>query len=264
MAREYYSNIISAFVDAHPDEILGQLTRNSDFPVEQLQTGAWLEQISILKKILASSEGSIYFEYSIPRMGRRIDTVLLIGPVIFVLEFKVGEDEYPAHAIDQVWDYALDLKNFHDASHTQFIAPILISTKAATILQAVVATPLNDKLLLPIRTNAQSLGSVIKEVLRFADGANIDRSLWEKGRYCPTPTIIEAAMALYAGHSVTDISRSDAGAINLTQTSEAISDIITRFKEALTKIDLLPDRRSGCGQDSSRTQYRDPAFRQEE
>jgi hypothetical protein len=235
MAREYYSDSISVFVGAHPDEILGQLTRNSDFPVEQLQTSAWLAQISILKNILASSEGSIYFEYSIPRMGRRIDTVLLIGPVIFVLEFKVGEDEYPAHAIDQVWDYALDLKNFHDASHTQFIAPILISTKAAHSLQAVVATPLNDKLLLPIRTNAQSLGSVIKEVLRFADGANIDRGLWERGRYCPTPTIIEAAMALYAGHSVTDISRSDAGAINLTQTSEAISEIITDSKKRFRK-----------------------------
>ena len=231
MAREYYSDSITAFVGSHPDAILGQLTRNSDFPVEQLQTGAWLEQISILKKVLASSEGSIYFEYSIPRMGRRIDTILLIGPVIFVLEFKVGEDEYPAHAIDQVWDYALDLKNFHDASHTQFIAPILVSTKAAPRLQAVVATPLNDKLLLPIRTNAQSLASVLKDVLLFADGAKIDPVLWEKGRYCPTPTIIEAAMALYAGHSVTDISRSDAGAINLTQTSEAISNIITDSKK---------------------------------
>ncbi len=235
MRREYYSDSISSFVGALPTEILGHLTQNSVFPVEQSQTGAWLEQISILKKILAPHEGSIYFEYSIPRMGRRIDTVLLIGPVIFVLEFKVGEDEYPAYAMDQVWDYALDLKNFHDASHTQFIAPILISTKATSCPQTVVATPLNDKLLLPIRTNAHLLGSVIKDVLRFADGTPIDRGLWEKGRYCPTPTIIEAAMALYAGHSVTDISRSDAGAINLTQSSEAISEIIKDSKKRSRK-----------------------------
>lgn len=231
MARQYYSDSISAFLRSSPDEILGQLTRNSEFAVEQAQTGAWLEQITILKQILAQHQGSIYFEYSIPRMGRRIDTVLLIGPVIFVLEFKVGEDEYPAHAIDQVWDYALDLKNFHDTSHTQFIAPVLISTKALPGVQAVVATPQNDKLLLPLRTNAKGLGDIIKNVLKFADGADIDRDAWEKGRYCPTPTIIEAAMALYAGHNVTDISRNDAEAINLTKSSEAISKIISDSKK---------------------------------
>lgn len=231
MAREYYSDSISAFLGTTPTEILGQLTKNSDFPVEQSQTGSWLEQISILKKVLEPHNGSIYFEYSIPRMGRRIDTLLLIGPVIFVLEFKVGEDEYPAHAIDQVWDYALDLKNFHDASHTQFIAPVLISTKALPQFQAVVATPQNDKLLLPLRTNEKGLGDIIMNVLKFADGANIDRDAWEKGRYCPTPTIIEAAMALYAGHNVTDISRNDAEAINLTKSSEAISKIITDSKK---------------------------------
>ena len=231
MARQYYSDSISSFLRVSSDEILGQLTRNSDFPVEQTQTGAWLEQISILKQVLAPHQGSIYFEYSIPRMGRRIDAVLLIGPVIFVLEFKVGEDEYPAHAIDQVWDYALDLKNFHDTSHTQFIAPVLISTKALPELQAVVATPQNDKLLLPLRTNAEGLGDIIKNVLRFADGDSIDRDSWEKGHYCPTPTIIEAAMALYAGHNVTDISRNDAEAINLTKSSDAISKIITDSKK---------------------------------
>lgn len=230
MARQYYSDSISSFLRVSSDEILGQLTRSSEFAVEQAQTGAWLEQISILKKILGPHQGSIYFEYSIPRMGRRIDTVLLIGPAIFVLEFKVGEDEYPAHAIDQAWDYALDLKNFHEMSHTQFIAPVLISTKALPEFQAVVATPLNDKLLLPLRTNAEGLGDIIKNVLEFADGENIDRTSWEKGRYCPTPTIIEAAMALYAGHNVSDISRNDAEAINLTKSSDAISKIITDSK----------------------------------
>src|SRR6185369_2671219 len=101
---------IRSFLSSAPTEILGHLSKSSEFPIEQSQTSAWLEQISILKKTLSPQDGSIYFEYSIPRMGRRIDTILLIGPVIFVLEFKVGEEEYPAYAIDQVWDYALDLK----------------------------------------------------------------------------------------------------------------------------------------------------------
>ena len=125
------------------------------------------EEIDILRETLGSYEGNIYFEYDIPRMGRRIDVVLLIGPVIFVLEFKAGEKEFAAHAIDQVWDYALDLKNFHESSHEQYIAPVLIATEADTVPSIVALTPQDDKLLLPIRTNGHNLKSVIDSVLTF-------------------------------------------------------------------------------------------------
>jgi hypothetical protein len=229
--REQYSDSITSFLATDPSQILGILTEHSQFPVEQPQRDAWLEQINVLKQVLPPHKGSIYFEYSIPRMGRRIDVVLLIESVIFVLEFKVGEDDFPTHAIDQVWDYALDLGNFHAASHNQFIAPILISTRAEHPPAAAAAIPLNDKVLHPIKANTKTLASVISEVLRFAAGTGIERTTWEKGRYCPTPTIVEAAMALYAGHSVEDISRNDAGAINLGQTSEAISQIIALSKK---------------------------------
>lgn len=126
MKREYYSDSIAAFLNTNHVEIIGQLVMNNDFPVEQTQRDAWLEEINILQSVLRSFHGAIYFEYSIPRMGQRIDVVLLIGPVIFVLEFKVGEREFTSHAVDQVWDYALDLKNFHETSHERFVAPILI------------------------------------------------------------------------------------------------------------------------------------------
>jgi len=168
-------------------------------------------------------------------MGRRIDVVLLIGSTIFVLEFKVGEKEFTSNAIDQTWDYALDLKNFHETSHDQYIAPILIATKSTIDTAFVAATPQNDKLLLPIKCDVDSLQSVIEGVLNFADGEPINSSVWQTGRYCPTPTIIEAAMALYNGHSVHDISRSDASAINLSKTSDAISSIIKRSKERSCK-----------------------------
>src|SRR5690606_33097313 len=68
-------------------------------------------------------------------------------------------------------------------------------------------------------------------VLQFVDGNDINPLQWESGRYQPTPNIIEAAMALYNGHSVSEISRSDASAINLSQTSDAISEIIRISKE---------------------------------
>jgi hypothetical protein len=132
MNRAFYSNSISNFLDSSPEEIFGILAKNNPFPLEQTQRDAWLKEIEILKEILPSyrNSGSLYLEFSIPRMGQRIDAVVLIGSVIFILEFKVGEKDYTSYAIDQVMDYALDLKNFHETSHKQFIAPILIATKA--------------------------------------------------------------------------------------------------------------------------------------
>jgi hypothetical protein len=234
MRRAYYSDKISDFYQRSNEEILGRLTQGNDFALEQTQRDAWLEEIRILKNVLHTYKGSVYFEYSIPRMGKRIDVVLVIGSVIFILEFKVGEKEFHSHAIDQVWDYALDLKNFHETSHDPYIAPILIATNAE-VSAAIISTTHNDKLLTPIRCNEEMLNQIIVEVLRFSDGTEINPIEWETGRYQPTPTIIEAAMALYSGHSVQDISRSDADAINLSQTSDTISEIIQFSKQNSVK-----------------------------
>ena len=236
MKREYYSDSIANFLSSSPDEVLGKLALGNEFTLEQTQRNAWVEEINILREVLmAHPRGTVYFEYSIPRMGQRIDVVLLIGYVIFVLEFKIGEKDFTAHDIYQVFDYALDLKNFHETSHERFIAPVLIATEAKDAQPFVAVTPQNDRTLIPIRTNTALLAKVIEDVLAFADGTAIERSQWEGGRYCPTPTIMEAAMALYSGHSVEEISRSDASAINLSQTSEAVSDIIRLSKEQSCK-----------------------------
>jgi len=169
-------------------------------------------------------------------MGKRIDVLLIIQSVIFILEFKVGEKEYPAYAVDQVMDYALDLKNFHETSHDKLIAPILIATQAKYCDLTVAMTPHNDQILLPIRTNEELIGDSIKSVLNlWGDDQPIEISNWEQGRYHPTPTIIEAAMALYNNHSVEDISRNDAEAINLSLTSTKISEIIQRSKDKSEK-----------------------------
>jgi hypothetical protein len=235
MKREYYSDSITNFLIAKPNEILGKLAENNDFPLQPTQKDAWLVEISILKKALKQYKGSIYFEYSIPRMGKRIDVVIITGSTIFVLEFKVGEDEFMSYAIDQVWDYALDLKNFHETSHDVFIAPVLIATNAKTVSTTISTTLHNDKILIPIKCNGELLNQVITEVLCFTQGNEINPIKWELGRYQPTPTIIEAAMALYNGHSVSDISRRDATAINLSETSDAVSEIIRLSKEKSQK-----------------------------
>ncbi len=168
-------------------------------------------------------------------MGRRIDVVLLIGTVIFVLEFKVGEKAFIVSAEDQVWDYALDLKNFHETSHDHFIAPVLIATESKDAELVIALTPHNDKVFFPIRTNIHLLREVIERVLSLFDGQAVSAAHWESGRYSPTPTIIEAAMALYNRHSVEDISRSDAGVINLSQTSSSLAEIIRDSKERSQK-----------------------------
>jgi hypothetical protein len=181
--EKYYSASIADFLTTTANEILGQLRRSNPFTLEQTQRNAWLEEIRILQQVLTSREGRIYFEYAIPRMGKCIDVVLLIGPVIFVLEFKLGERDFTPTALDQVCDYALDLKNFHESSYDRFIAPVLIATAAQHVTPIVCATPQNDKLLSPIRCTAALLVEAIDECLRFAEGAaNIDPENWERGR----------------------------------------------------------------------------------
>jgi len=226
MERSYYSDTIEKFCKKTIQEILGILVQNSEFSIETSQREAWLRQIEILQKTLINYQGHIFFEYSIPRMGKRIDALLLIQNVIFICEFKVGEKEFLTSAVDQVFDYALDLKNFHETSHDNLIAPILIATEAINFLPIIAMTKSNDNLLFPIKTNAIVLPDTINNVLQFADGKIIDQENWVNGRYSPTPTIVEAAMALYSGHSVLEISRNDAAATNLNKTSEAISEII--------------------------------------
>ncbi len=229
--RYYYADSISNFEKTSNNEIIGALTSNSDFSIEQPQRDSWIQQIHILKKSLSGFEGKLFFEYSIPRMGKRIDTICIIGSVIFILEFKIGEKEFLSYDVDQVIDYALDLKNFHETSHDRYIVPILIASNAQKSFLSITQTPQNDKLLSIIKTNSNNLRTAIEGVLTFVDVDTINPAEWECGGYHPTPTIVEAAMALYRGHSVEEISRSDASAINLQQTTDTISQVIKWAKE---------------------------------
>lgn len=235
--RAYYSDLIEDFLATSVDEILGAIAQNSQFSIEGTQRDAWIEQVRILHSVLQPfrGRGNVYFEYTVPRLGKRIDVVLLIDHVIFVIEFKVGEKEFTASAIDQVLDYAVDLKNFHETTHERAVAPILLATKAKNALPIVGATSQNDGVLLPIKATVDQFASVLRDVLLFTDGNPIDAAVWEQGRYRPTPTIIEAAMALYGGHGVADISRSDASATNLATTSVSITNIIRESQRASRK-----------------------------
>ncbi len=230
MKRSYYANTIKHFLQDSESSILGELVRHHEFALEDLQRNAWINQIQILKQLFAEHTENtfILFEYAIPRMGKRVDVVLLIKGAIFVLEFKVGEKKYSNYAIEQALDYSLDLKNFHEQSHHRQIIPIVVATEAPPAQNTLASY--DDLVFSPLRANKNNLKAILLETSAQIPEGNIGFSAWQESVYKPTPTIIEAAQALYKGHDVSEISRSDSGAINLSKTSAAIADIIDRSK----------------------------------
>ena len=246
MRRAYYSSSINEFCNQEPDKILGVMTQEHSFDLSMLQRDAWIEQTQILKSVLCEYNGNIYFEFSIPRMGRRVDAVVIIGSVIFVIEFKVGGKTYESADRDQVMDYALDMQNFHEGSHHVTLVPILVATKASAIGFKINSLP-EDRLLSPICCNEITLGDVITRVLELQTEDTIDSNEWEESGYKPTPTIIEATLALYNGHSVTDISRSDASTENLSHTSISVAEIVKQSKENSEKSIIIVTGVPGSG-----------------
>ena len=227
--RSYYSNDIQSFLNQDNYSIFGEITTNDQFSAEDLQKNTWNREIEILKRELSQSlDGYIIFEYTIPRIGNRIDNIVIYKGIIFLLEFKVGEKKYPSYAIEQVTDYAFDLSCFHKESHNRLLVPILISTKAHSVKQEIRIS--KDNVLETICCNEYEIAKYITEVsLKFIQDEIIPDD-WINSLYMPTPTIIEAAQALYLGHNVEDISRNDACAKNLNQTTKAINKIIDYSK----------------------------------
>lgn len=235
LSRAWYSASISEFLSTDSTTIFGQLGNTSEFGLLLTQRDAWLAQIAFLQEHLAQLGGTVFLEFNIPRMGRRIDAVLIIGPVIFVIEFKVGESSFDRAALDQVWDYALDLKNFHEGSHSASIVPLLIATEATGSPEPILRRD-RDKTYHPIRVHPAGFRKAIDIALQIISDPVIDQHRWSNSPYRPTPTIVEAARALYAKHSVESIARFDAGAKNLRITSSRIEELIDEARVQKRKL----------------------------
>jgi hypothetical protein len=218
MKRASFNAASAALVVADPQAILGELTENHPFALEPAQRTAWVFEIEHLQRLASKLPTfHLFLEFLIPRMGRRVDAIILHRGIVFVIEYKVGEHAFPRSALDQVQGYALDLKNFHETSHNARIVPILVATHAPA--RQPLGKWANDAVMAPIGTNADDLIDVILEVSSSVAECPLSVTDWAAGRYKPTPTIAEAAQALYRGHSVEEISRSEAGRDNLTKTS---------------------------------------------
>lgn len=230
MQRFYYSNSIQQFCKHSPDEILGQLAHNNQFDLDFNQRNAWLREIALLKNALQYfPSGNIAFEYTIPRVGERIDVIIEFSGILYIIEFKIGENHYTKHAIDQVVDYVLALKYFHQESHHKKIVPLVVCSDAPPFKNKFVLD--KDGIYHPILCNEDSLGMILRKLVDSLSDQPFSFDQWLSSPYMPTPTIIEAAQALYRGHNVQEIARSDAGASNLSQTTETINRVIERSKK---------------------------------
>ena len=235
--RCLYNASLGEFLKCNNAEILGHLITSYHGDSQSTTVESWEEEIRILKEQLsvwADEDAYIIFEYNIPRLGKRIDVVLLLRGIIFCLEFKVGKKEALQADVEQVLDYALDLKNFHLYSFDKPIVPILIPskyTKTSTLIQSSVY---DDGISNPMITGEENLGLVIKNALEILAKDYQPHSWgynWIISPYSPTPTIIEAARTLYENHSVEDITRHEADEASTDATINYVLDVINYSKE---------------------------------
>ena len=238
--RCLYAAMFSEFLSKEPLAVLGTLHNNYHGDAPTTTDEAWMGEIELMQQVLEpwrEEQGQIVFEYDIPRLGKRIDVVLLLRGMIFCLEFKVGKKEEFQAGIEQVMDYALDLKNFHLFSHDKKIVPILIPTKYKEYTTVFQPSVYNDDIYNPMITGEEHLQELISKVLEHAGAKREDGGIdnWLISPYAPTPTIIEAARTLYENHSVEDITRHEADKVSTDTTINYILQVIQQSKDRQQK-----------------------------
>lgn len=233
MSRCLYNSSFKTFLNTDDSSIFGSLCDNYHGEALTTTREAWKSEITIMKNVLsdyADKNGEIIFEYDIPRLGKRVDVVLLLEGIVFCFEFKVGETKILEADVDQVLDYALDLKNFHKFSEDRIIAPILIATNYRNASTNIQMSVYDDRIVNPLMTGKLGISTLINRVLeRFPNESPVNPN-WIISPYAPTPTIIEAAKSLYENHTVEDITRHEADKVSTDRTISYILDVIQKSK----------------------------------
>ena len=232
MARCLYHSSFQNFMKADNNSIFGTLCENYHGEAITTTRDAWRGEISVLKDALRifDNDGEIIFEYDIPRLGKRIDVVLLLKGIIFCIEFKVGASRILETDMDQVLDYALDLKNFHKFSDDRIIVPILVATKYQNLSSNIQMSVYDDKVVNPLVTGETGIANLIVKVLEYFPNESPVNSNWVISPYAPTPTIIEAAKTLYENHSVENITRHEADKVSTDRTIAYILKVVQDSK----------------------------------
>jgi hypothetical protein len=242
----YYSADVAEFLAASPTQVLGSMASQGQFALELTQRNAWETQIPFLQQTLRGLVGRIHLEFDVPRIGSRIDAVFVTPSVIFPIEFKVGAGRHLRSHLNQAWDYGLDLKNFHKASHAIPIVPILVATEAHESDQGLTQAH-SDGVHPPVSANPASLRKILDLALSKYRDPIVEVEVWDRAPYQPTPTIIEAAQSLYSRHSVDAIARHDAGARNLSVTSNRVEELIEEAAREKKKLIIFVTGVPGAG-----------------
>jgi DUF2075 family protein len=205
--------------------------RCMNVPADQGQTLAWDHSFDILQKELkqlvqikpAIGEYAIIFEYELPReRGRRPDVVIL-GPCVFVLEFKDYAKLLAAHS-DQVAAYARDLKHYHAASQHHTVLPVLVLARSKDLIH-------RDEEVLVI--SPDHIADVFNLEVEQKNGPLIDPQHWITAEYAPLPSLIQAALTIWNKQSLPQIKRALSAGI-----PETIAELITIAREAQAKNEL--------------------------
>lgn len=219
--RYLYSDTIDSFLQKDTDTIVGEITLSATQDINKETSNSWQQEVEVLKNVLSpyAQKGNVYFEYNIPRMGRRADVIVLIDGIVFVLEFKTSEQKFTREALIQVWDYAIDLKNFQEGSRDRILIPIVVAPKEKNKNCHIELKPFEDDVYQPLVSNNERLSEcfdkTLSNIIPKHTFTKEDDDVWAKSGYDPTPTIIEAAVALYEHHTVEEITKHD-GEIEVT------------------------------------------------
>lgn len=231
--RCLFNSDFSLFLYKDIDSVFGALCDNYHGDALTTTRESWKSEIGIMRDVVSKlndQDGQIIFEYDIPRLGKRIDLVLLYRGIVFCIEFKVGESRILEGDIDQVLDYALDLKNFHKFSQDKVIVPILVATNFPNSSTDIRMSVYDDRVVNPLVTGKNGILDLITKVIyRFPNESPVN-SNWVISPYAPTPTIIEAAKTLYESHSVENITRHEADKVSTDTTIQYIIDVIQKSK----------------------------------
>lgn len=232
-SRAFYSATVAEFLVTDTNAIVGQLSsRQVAFhqSAEAEQIRAWEREVEILREVFKSGEETfaswrLLIEMPLLRLGKRLDAVLVSGDVVAVIEFKIGSNSYDSSSRLQTERYAQCLRDFHEASQQRFIVPILCAEKAEPKPIKVTSFDGVTELLL---TNATTLSDALRQVATYSlsDVGKQELHDFDRSPYTPTPTIVEAAQELYAGHQIADIGRGDAADAELQATAELLQQIV--------------------------------------
>lgn len=261
----YYRGPLLEFVQLSPSAVVGQLAlanAQARFPLSPESIEAWRAQLPpmleaaryLIAKASSACSWEMLLEYPIPRVGKRIDAVLLADNVIIVIETKTGNA--PNSASRQVEDYALNLACFHESSKNGTIVPLVVSD--AKTWKKVSPTEF-DTLIKPCHfTSTSELGNTLERIhtlFGHSSSKQINGKDWDAGRFSPIPPIIDAAVALYSDMNVFEIGHACTAQADLNKATQRLVSEVIAAKHNSQKVICFVTGVPGAGKTFGWTQH---------